>query len=421
MAGTVHVIGAGLAGLSAATALAEQGRTVRVHEGTAIAGGRCRSYHDVVVGLVIDNGNHLLLSGNKAALRFLDRVGTRHMLSGPGRAEFPFADLATGERWTLRPNAGRLPWWILDSRRRVPGSRVPDYLAPLGILRAPNGAAIGDVMRCAGPLYDRLWHPVLLSALNTEVEQADAGLARNILRETLGAGGDACRPLVAVEGLGPTFIEPAIRYLSARGGTVALGRTLRRIGFDGGRASELDFGEDTVALGRDDAVVLAVQSVAARALVPGVTGPESFRAILNVHFNIPPPPDSPLVLGVVNAVTEWLFSYPDKLSVTISCADKLLHRSREDLAETIWREVSHLTGLAEDLPRWQIVRERRATFAATPAEVARRPGPVTRFSNVVLAGDWTDTGLPSTIEGSVRSGLNAAAALARKDLGRAAA
>ncbi len=87
--------------------------------------------------MVIDNGNHLLLSGNCAALGFLRRVGGMEALSVASKAEFPFADLATGERWTLRPNASRLPWWILDARRRVPGTRVPDYLAPLGVLRAP--------------------------------------------------------------------------------------------------------------------------------------------------------------------------------------------------------------------------------------------------------------------------------------------
>lgn len=421
MSGTVHVIGAGLAGLSAATALAQQGRHVAVHESAALAGGRCRSYYDSVIDLVIDNGNHLLLSGNRAALEFLERIGTSHRLAGPERAEFFFADLASGERWTLRPSPGRLPWWIFQSKRRVPGSRFGDYLAPLGILRAPSGATVGEAMRCAGPLYDRLWHPVLLSALNTEVEAADAGLAANILRETLGAGGSACRPLIAVDGLGPTFIEPAIAYLAARGCPVSLGRTLRHIEFSGGRASVLQFAGDSIALAADDTVVLAVPSVVARAFVPGITGPEAFRSILNVHFKIVPPAGAPLMLGVVNALTEWLFAYPDRLSVTISCADKLLDRTRDDLAEAIWREVAHLTGLASSRPPWQIVRERRATFAATPTEVAKRPGPSTRFSNVVLAGDWTATGLPSTIEGSVRSGRSAAAAVVSMDFGRAAA
>ena len=159
--------------------------------------------------------------------------------------------------------------------------------------------------------------------------------------------------------------------------------------------------------------MLAVPPVVARALVPGLVVPEAFHAIVNAHFRIAPPPGQPLILGIVNGLTEWLFAYPDRLSVTISCADRLMETPRQELAETIWREVAELTGLASDLPRWQIVRERRATFAATPAEAARRPGARTRFANLVLAGDWTDTRLPATIEGSIRSGLTAAASVSR--------
>jgi hypothetical protein len=151
----------------------------------------------------------------------------------------------------------------------------------------------------------------------------------------------------------------------------------------------------------------------ARALVPDLTVPETFHAIFNAHFRVAPPPGQPLILGIVNGTAEWLFAYPDRLSVTISCADRLLEQSRERLAETIWREVSALTGLAPDLPRWQIVRERRATFSATPQEALRRPEARTRYENLVLAGDWTRTGLPATIEGSIRSGLTAAALLMR--------
>ena len=114
------------------------------------------------------------------------------------------------------------------------------------------------------------------------------------------------------------------------------------------------------------------------------------------------------MIGVLNATTEWLFSYPGRLSTTTSGADRLLDQSREELAATIWREVSAVTGLPAELPPWQIVRERRATFAATLAENAKRPGAATKFGNLYLAGDWTDTGLPATIEGAIRSGNRAA-------------
>jgi len=143
-------------------------------------------------------------------------------------------------------------------------------------------------------------------------------------------------------------------------------------------------------------------------VVPDLQAPSAFRAIVNAHFRLDPPADLPPMIGVLNATTEWLFSYPGRLSTTTSAADRLLDQSREDLAATIWREVSTVTGLPAELPPWQIVRERRATFAATPEENAKRPGTGTKFANLYLAGDWTDTGLPATIEGAIRSGNRAA-------------
>ena len=409
----VHVIGAGLSGLSAAVELASAGQKVALHEAAKFAGGRCRTYHDSVIGLDIDNGNHLLLSGNWAARDYLRKIGGLSAMTEAKDASFPFADLKTGERWTLRPNAGWLPWWILSSRRRVPGTRAPDYLAPLSVFRAPAAATVGDVMPSSGALYDRLWRPVLLAALNTEPKDADARLAAQILRETLAAGGQACRPMVATGGLSAAFIDPALAYLAGRGATIRLSHSLREIIYGADRATRLDFDDEKIALDPEDSVVLAVPPVVARTLVPGLTVPEAYHAIINGHFRIAPPKNQPLILGVINGMTEWIFSYSDRISTTISCADRLMEESRQLLAETIWREVSTLTGLPPALPRWQIVRERRATFSATPAEAARRPGSRTRYRNMVLAGDWTDTGLPATIEGSVRSGLTAAATVSR--------
>lgn len=409
MNGTVHIAGAGLAGLSAAARLAEAGRRVVVHEAARMAGGRCRSYHDPALDLVIDNGNHLLLSGNRSTLDFLARIGGGEGLNGPPAAVFDFADAASGERWRLRPNAGRLPWWVLDARRRVPRTRPRDYLAPVALLRAKPNQRVGDVMACAGPLYDRLWRPVLLAGLNTEPREGSAGLAAALLRETLAAGGKACRPLVATTGLGAAFVDPALAWLAGRGVPVRYGARLRHIGFADDEVRELDFGEDAVRLGPGDTVILAVPPWSAQELVPGLIAPQSFSGILNAHFRVAPPAGWPLVFGIVNGVSEWLFAFAERLSVTVSAADRLFDTPREELAATIWREVAALTGLAQPLPPWQIVKERRATFAATPAEEARRPAPRTRFRNLVLAGDWTATGVPATIEGAVRSGYTAAA------------
>lgn len=406
--GRVHIVGAGLAGLAAAVRLDAAGADIVLHEATDHAGGRCRSYFDATLGMTIDNGNHLLLSGNRATLAYLESVGARDRLKGPEEAAFDFADLANGARWRLRLNDGRLPWWIFSAGRRVPGSGPADYLAALRLLRAPEDAWIGDVLDRASPLYARLWRPILLAALNTEPEKASAALAAAVMRETLLAGGRACRPLVAAGGLSGALVDPALARLRRAGRDVRFGRRLRAIELGPGQALALEFGGERLALGPQDRVILAVPPWVATSLLPGLAAPQEFRAIVNAHYRVDPPADLPQILAVVNGQVEWLFAFEGRLSVTISGADRLMDTDREVLARQLWLEVARLAGLPEALPAWQIVKEKRATFAATPEQERLRPGTRSRWRNLLLAGDWTATGLPATIEGAIRSGFRAA-------------
>jgi len=164
----------------------------------------------------------------------------------------------------------------------------------------------------------------------------------------------------------------------------------------------------TIDLEERDAVILAAPAWVARTLVPDLTVPNEYRSILNAHFKIAPPAGLPKIIGVINATTEWIFAFEDRLSVTVSAADRFNETEREPLARQIWSEVSKIAGLDAELPPWQIVKERRATFAAIPSQNALRPEAKTRWNNLYLAGDWTATGLPATIEGAIRSGETAA-------------
>ncbi|MFL6798905.1 MAG: hydroxysqualene dehydroxylase HpnE [Xanthobacteraceae bacterium] len=413
MMGTIHVIGAGLAGLAAAVRLAQRGSSVVVHEAAGQAGGRCRSYHDPALDMVIDNGNHLLLSANRAALTFLATIGSAGGLVGPAAADFAFVDVRSGERWTLRMSEGRVPWWIFDRGRRVPGTKMRDYLAFARLMRASPDETICKRVRCAGLLYDRFARPLWLAALNTEPQEGSAVLAAAVLRETLVAGGKACRPLIAQAGLGPVFVAPALSFLSKHNAAVNFGERLRALHFGEKEVAALDFGSHRVALASDDAVILAVPPIVATDLLPHLNAPSEFRAIVNVHFRIAAPSKLPPITGIINGTAEWLFRFPDRLAVTVSAADRLLEVPRDVLARQIWDEVAMVAGLPKSMPPWQIVRERRATFAATPVENAKRPGPQTSWPNLLLAGDWTQTGLPATIEGAIRSGNRAADLVSR--------
>ena len=404
----VHIIGAGISGLSAAVRLVNAGFNVHVHEATQQAGGRCRSYFDAATSLTIDNGNHLLLSGNRHALAYARSIGTEAGLVGPKRAQFPFVDLATGQRWQLDLGESRLPLWVFDESRRVPDTGLRDYLALMPLIWAAQSKLVGDAIPCEGTLYHRLVQPLLLAALNVDPPEGSAGLAGAVVRETLLAGGQACRPLVARDGLSVVLVEPAVKLLQDKGASVQFGHELREFGHSQAGISELKFGGDSVALGPDDVVIMAVPPRPAASLLPGLKTPTKFRAIVNAHFRFDPPADMPPLIGVVGGLVEWLFAFPQRLSVTISNGDRLVDMPREELALAIWRDVCKAGGVRGDLPPWQIVRERRATFEATPEQNALRPGATTAWKNLFLAGDWTDTGLPATIEGSVRSGNRAA-------------
>ena len=404
------MIGGGLAGLSAAVELAANGRRVEVLEGAAQPGGRCRSYFDPQLDTVIDNGNHLVLSGNSAVMAYLARIGAQDRLAGPAHASIDFADLNTDERWTLRPNDGPLPWWMFSAARRTPGTTASDYLGLAPLLYPARGRRIDQLIACKGPFWERLMQPFLLAVLNTAPQEGDASLAAAVIRETLGRGGLACRPRIAHPTLAAAFIEPAVAWLEARGNPVRCGRRARGLRREDGRVTAIAVPGGDITVGTEDLVILAVPPWAAQDLVPGLEAPDDFRAIVNGHFRIAPPPGAPLMLSLIGGTAEWVFAFPDRISVTVSGADRLLDADREALAKRLWRDVTRVYGMGDDLPPWQIVKERRATFAATPAQNAKRPGARTAWSNLFLAGDWTDTGLPATIEGALRSGRTAAEA-----------
>ena len=408
---TVYVIGAGLAGLSAATSVAARGVDVCLIESSAQAGGRCRSYFDPVLEMTLDNGNHLVLSGNDAVFAYLRRIGAEERMTGPADARLDFHDLNKHARWTIRPNAGALPWWLLAKGRRVPGTRAADYLALAALLLSQGDRRVSEAMRCEGPLWDRLTEPFLLAALNTDAREGSAALAGAVIRQSLARGGNAYRPRIATPTLAAALVDPALEFLAARGAKVRLQAPVRALTFADGRVTSLLVGESETALAPDDQVILAAPPWIAETLVPGLVAPNAFNAIVNGHFRFTPPKGLAPIVGLIGGVAQWVFAFEDRLSVTVSAADDLADQDREGLARTLWRDVAQTHALPADLPPWRIVKERRATFAATPEQNARRPAARTRWRNLTLAGDWTATGLPATIEGAVRSG-EAAAGLA---------
>jgi len=354
---TVHIVGAGLAGLAAAMAGLEGGAEIRVYEATPLAGGRCRSYDDPILDRRIDTGTHLVLGANRAVLGYLDRLGARDRMIEIVPAAYAFLDLASGRRWTVRAS-------------------LPGLVSAL--------------------------HPVAIAALNTEPREASWKLMLAVFARLLRERDR--RPWIARSGIGEALVDPAVRRLGDR---LALGTRLTGLEMVEERVTGLVFGGHRVALGTDDAVILAVPPAIAAGLVPGLTVPTEFRAIVNAHFRVPGTAAQPRLLGLTGGLGQWLLWRDDVVSVTVSAADFLLEEPADALAGRLWAEVARAFDLAGAMPPARVVKERRATVAATAAQEALRPGARTPWRNLSLAGDWTRTGLPGTLEGAVLSGERA--------------
>ena len=422
MTGTLHIIGAGMAGLAAAVEAAGSGPRIIVHEAGRACGGRARSYMDRQLGCRIDNGNHLLLSANKTVFRYLGLTGALDTLTGPHAPLFPFVDLAEDARWTLNLSRGRMPWWVFQPHRRVPDMRLPDLRSLYRLMNADENETVADCL-LPGALARRLLEPFAISALNTLTDTGSAALLGAVIRESLSLGGAACIPWFAKDGLSETLVDPALKHLQDMNVEVRTQSRITGVEEARGRITTLHTPEEDIILGPDDSIIMAVPAPVAHTLlankIAGITAPTEFESILNLHFRLDecPIPQGSFAqcgfMGVIGGVTEWVFLRENILSVTVSAANRYADQNQDDLARTIWQEVCRACDavLEQPLPAapaaQRVVWEKRATFAATPEQNRLRCGPATPLVNLALAGDWTNTGLPATLEGAMRSGVQA--------------
>tara|TARA_B100000676_G_scaffold313526_1_gene396227 strand:- start:13888 stop:15174 length:1287 start_codon:yes stop_codon:yes gene_type:complete len=410
---TIHVIGAGVSGLACATRAVMSGVDVAVYEAAGHAGGRARSFHDESLGCMIDNGNHLLLGANEATRAYLADIDARDTIREIRPAAFPFLDLKSGKRWRVRPGRNFPPTWIFSGDRRIPNTRPMEYFRQINKLRrAGNLETVAQAVGTDSVLYENLWQPICKAALNTDAAEASASLMWRVIRKTFLRGEEACRPWLFYKGLGAALVRPAQKFLTDQGAQIRFKARLRGIRWSDNRVTSLHFPEGMLRVAREDAVVLALSPEACNAIWPEANAPTEAQTIVNAHFRLDTPSSLPWdmpFLGLVNAETHWIFVRDNIVSLTISAGNNHADSPNWEIANKLWSEAGAVLGpTATRLPAWRIIKERRATFAQIPSQVNARPGTATRIRNLFLAGDWTDTGVPATVEGSVLSGFSAA-------------
>ena len=410
---TVHIIGAGVSGLSSAIAAVRANVNVKVYEATDRAGGRARSFFDSGLNCLIDNGNHLLLGTNNSTLHYLKSVGASEKVTEMAPATFPFVRIKTNQRWEIKPGGLLLPFWVVSRNRRIPGTKVKDYLKHfIQLSKATENDTVTDLFATDTILFESFWDPICRAVLNTRPEEASALLLWEFCKRTFVRGEKACRPWFFHHGLSAALVDPALQFLENHNAKTQFKNRLRRIEFSNNTVRSLHFTNGTISVAEKDSVILALPPDACNALLPDVHPPMKTNTIINAHFRLDNPvylPGKKPFIGIIGANTQWLFVRENIVSLTISAAGKLVNEPNWNLAKLLWDEVHTIVQKpSKRVPPWRIIKERRATFAQTPTQITIRPGTRTQFKNLFLAGDATDTGLPASIEGSVVSGLKAA-------------
>jgi squalene-associated FAD-dependent desaturase len=432
----VIVIGAGCAGLSAATALAEAGAQVLVLEARPGLGGRATAFRDPETGERVDNGQHIMMGCYDESLRFLDRINARDRVHVQSSLAVPMID-RHGHPTTLRLPplpapfhllGGVFAWEALSWRERLSVLRLGRPLARrrLDGDLTREGLSVRNWLTTHGQaprLIELLWEPLALAALNQSIDQAAAAPFMTVLSRMFGPESDRAALILPAVPLDEMYAEPARAWLEARGHDVRT-RSPAHIRVDGHRAAGV-----TVRGERIDApaVVSAVPWHALEALfdrgVPPAIADTVQQAsamasspIVTVNLWYDRPVTEAAIVGLPGRRFQWVFDKrgddpraASRLSVVASGADDIAALTNEQAVSAARAEVESALPAARRarLRKGTAVRERRSTFSLAPGQPPR-PGARTALEGFYLAGDWTDTGLPATIESAVMSGHAAA-------------
>jgi len=437
----VAVVGGGVAGLTAATALAEAGKRVIVLEARGTLGGRATAFRDRVTGELVDNGQHVLFGCYHETFRFLRRIGAEDRVAVQPSLEVPYLDAAGRKsvfrcpRWPAPLHLvggvfgwGALPWREkLGTLRLAPDLRMPrDGRPDRSIARVfgPEITVAGWLDRRSqrGRIRTWLWEPLAVAALNqAPAEAAAAPFVRVLQLMFAGSRTDASIAL-PLRPLHEMYAQPAQRFIEARGGAVML-NALARVRIEGSRVSGLDVRGEPIAAAQ---VVAAVPWFALESLLTGDLSPMSdiiaraaamvSKPIVTVNLWYDRTVMEDEFVGLPERQMQWVFDKrlvfgesASHLSLVTSGADALVAQDNAALIALAAREVAEgIPGArGATLVRGTVVREKRATFSVAPGQ-PQRPGVETPIDGLLLAGDWIDTGLPGTIESAAIAGHRAA-------------
>ncbi|MDR2462612.1 MAG: hydroxysqualene dehydroxylase HpnE [Verrucomicrobiales bacterium] len=427
----IAVIGGGYAGLSAAFHLAVSGHHSEVFEAKNFLGGRAHSFRDSVSGLTLDNSQHAFFGCYHSCLELLDTLGARHKLVCQDGIKVPYLS-RNGSRSVLKAGDYPAPFHLLDGLLGFKALTARDCLAILKLGarlkfggRPYSDENAGKWLRRLGQTTNAircLWEPFCLAALNEGIGTASAGLLYNTVKQCLLGSKTDSSVYLNKAGLSELLSPELDNFLRATGSKIHANRGVKEILFNGRAVSGLKLADDELITA--DIYISAMPFPALRALLPADSSLSAqlknlkTSPILSVWLET----DCPITGGdpfvaLLDSPVQWIFNRgaADRHChyLTISAAGQLIDTPGKELIDLLWAEINHYfpATVSGKILRHLIYKSRDATFASIPGVENFRPTPKTAWQNFFLAGDWTQTNLPATIEGAILSGKLAAQAI----------
>jgi squalene-associated FAD-dependent desaturase len=415
------IIGGGFAGLSAAAYLSSRGKKVELIEASQKLGGRAYSFTDKTNNTVIDNGQHILMGCYRETIDFFRLIGAEENLVFQDRLEVNFVlphyhvvPLRSASRlYPLNLTAGLLSYKAISAGERLLLLKF-FLMLPLYSDNDLRKMTVYEWLHQEHQnenIIKAFWEILTVGALNTSIYKASAMVLKDILFEIFFRGNKASTIVLPGKGLTESYCNHAKEYIESRGGKISTGEQANKLLTEDSRIRTII--TNRRVLKNFNSVIAAVPFHGLKRFTPAeniISDPGlRYSSILNVHIWLKVNRLKEKFYGLVDSQIHWIFNHGTHLTIVRSDADNLMEKSREEIFEIVKKELFRYFFIeGEDIKDYRIIKEKRATFIPSNDILNKRPGAVTNLSNLFLAGDWTDTDLPSTIESAVKSGRMAA-------------
>ncbi len=411
------VIGGGLAGLTAAAYLADSGFLVEVIEASPKLGGRAYSFKDNQTGSIVDNGQHIMMGCYRETLKYFKLIGADENLIYQKRLKVNFLK-ENFQIFTLTTLPLPYPFNLLSALLRYNVLSISERVIflkfflklPFVSLKSLQNLSVYDWLVRENQnkrIRKAFWEILAVGALNSNIKKASASSFAFILREIFLAGSKASTIIIPRLGLSETYCQDSVRFLASKGGKVTLLESIERFNIKDNRVTGLETSKRKIT--DFDFVISAVPNFSLEKILPEIDFTDrlklNYSSIISIHLWLKDNFFKENFYGLIDSPVHWIFNHKDHITLVISDANELAEKSKDELFNLAVYELEKFTKIKkEKIISYKIIKEKRATFVPSNDIISFRPKSETKFKNLFLAGDWIDTGLPSTIESAVKSG-----------------